>query len=174
MSAVQSAGTWLQYCGWKERATPPVGCRTKSQQANMSAAQTPPGGGAVAAAAEAWGPSTTVDDLALLSQQPTVSGHTTPYMPVQRLSETVLNGDWISCGAVSPSASHSWQLNGYRRGLLTCTWYRCSILRHSRTVFFFQNKSTCALENELKVSLSNFKFYKYFVCWTEDKQQCKI
>jgi len=50
---VQSVGTWLQYCGWKERATPPVGCRTKSQQANMSAAQTPPGGGAVAAAAEA-------------------------------------------------------------------------------------------------------------------------
>lgn len=50
MSGVQSVGTWLQYCGWKERATALVGCRTRSQQANMSAAQTPPGGGAAVAA----------------------------------------------------------------------------------------------------------------------------
>lgn len=52
--------------------------------------------------------------------------------------KTVLNGDWISCAAVSPSTSRSWQLNAYKTELLTCTWYRCLILRHSQSIFFFK------------------------------------
>jgi len=157
ISAAQSVGTWLQYCGWKERATPPVGCRTKSQQANMSAAQTPPGGGAVAAAAEAWGPSTTVDDLALLLQQPIVSGHTTHYMPVQGFLKLPWIGTEFCCAAVSPSTSHSWQLNAYKTEMLTYTWYLCLILRHPQSNFF-QNKFTGALKNKIKFPYRSWTF----------------
>ena len=165
MSAAQSVGTWLQYCGWKERATPLVGCRAKSQQAKMSAAQTPPGGGAVAAAAEAWGPSTTVDELTLLLQQPIVSWHTAHYMPVQGFRNCL-----------------QWRLNflcysAYfyiTEFTVKCIW-NTSVNMHLMPLIefvtrsrLFQNESTCNLKIKVsltifKVSLTIFKVYKYFL-----------